>query len=360
MAWDNRCGNPQIRRGYFCRTAASSIVVGMPLSIDSPEAAVAATPYLIGFTPQDSLVLLLLSDDGRLQVSLRVDLPHAGDLDWLLTVLHGIPEDPMPVAALLIAYADECPAEHAHAAGLWVMHVLLPVLDVLDVVLVAEDRYATLQRGQSSPAEGEPLADLAEHPIVAACVASGLVRLPSRDDLEAQMQPVLDWVYSQVDGLLRSNRCGDYELQRDRLEGEALLALTGSDDLCPADVAGVARACADVHVRDPLLAQMLTGEDGPSAAPLHHVRTRLLYCLVHTPGRWAGGVAATLALVAWADGDGAAALMAADRAQQADPANTLGPLVARALQFGMPPSTWAKLTEDIPLDVLRGRERRSA
>lgn len=349
-----------MRWGHFCATAGSSIVVGMPLSIDSPEAAVAAAPYLIGFTPQDSLVVLLLGEDGRLQVSLRVDLPLAGDLDWLLTVLHGIPDDPVSVAALLIAYADDAPADYALATGMWVMHVLLPVLEVLDVVLVAEGQYGTLERGQLAPADGEPLAGLADHPIVAACVAAGMVRLPSRDHLEAQMRPVVDRVYADVDDLLRQARTGDYELLRDTLEDRALQALTGAADLRAEDVADVARACADVHVRDPLLAQLLLAEHGLSAPPLHHLRTRLQYCLVHTPGRWAGGVAATLALLAWADGDGAAALMAADRAQQSDPANTLAPLVARALQYGMPPETWATLTEDIPLEVLRGRERRSA
>lgn len=346
--------------GPFCEAGGSSIVVAMPLLIDSPEAAVAAAPYLIGFTPQDSLVLLLLGEDGRLQVSLRVDLSGGADLAWLQTVLDGIPEDPMPVAALIIAYADEFPAEYAQAAGMWVMHVLLPALDVLDVVLVAEGQYATLQRGQVSPSDGEPLAELTDHPVVAACVASGLVRLPSRDHLESQMHPVLDCVYAAVDELLGRIRTGDYERQRDRLEDQALMVLCGSADLSPEEVADVARACADVHIRDPLLALLLREKDEPTATPLHHLRTRLLYCLVHTPGRWAGGVAATLALLAWADGDGAAALMATDRAQQADPANTLAPLVARALQFGMPPSTWAKITDDIPLDVLRGRERRSA
>ena len=67
-----------------------------------------------------------------------------------------------------------------------------------------------------------------------------------------------------------------------------------------------------------------------------------------------------MALIAWADGDGAVALMAADRACDLEPTNTLAPLVIHALQHGLPPNTWASLTDDIPMEVLRGQVRRSA
>ena len=328
------------------------------MRIDSPDAAVAATPFLIGFPPEDSVVLLLLDEHDGLQVSMRVDLPPGADLAWLQTILRGIP-DPVPWSVLILAYADAVHAEFAQAAAMWVMHALLPAMEVIDLVIVAEDRYSSMSRGEIEAGEGRPLSGLADHAMVAACVAAGLNHVPSRADLVTSLELIEDDVTSVVRRALRQAVEGDYPARRDVLEDRALDLLTGVQDLTADDVACVARACRDVHVRDPLLALLLERcED--DAALLGVARTRLVYCLTHTPGRHAGSVAATLSLLCWADGDGAAALVAVDRSLEADPANTLGPLVAHALENGLPPDTWSHLTEDIPLDVLRGRRRRSA
>lgn len=328
------------------------------MRIDSPEAAVAATPFLIGFPPEDSVVLLLLDEADTLQVSMRVDLPPGGDLGWLQSILQGIP-DPVPWSVVILVYADDFPAEFAQAAGMWVMHALLPVMDIVDLVIVAEGTYSSMSSGQVEAGETSPLAALTDHAVVAACVAEGLSYLPSRRVLVKSLELVEDDVTAAVRRGLRQGVQGEYRVRRDVLEDKALSLLTGSEDLCVDDVVCLALACRDVHVRDPLMALVLDQfEDAPGL--LASVRTRLVYCLTHTPGRHAGSVAATLALVCWADGDGAAALVAVDRCREADPSNTLGPLVAHALQNGLPPNTWSQLTEDIPLEVLRGRRRRSA
>ena len=330
----------------------------MALRIDSPEAAIAAAPFLIGFPPEDSVVLLLLDEQDTLQVSMRVDLPAGGDLAWLQSILRGIP-DPVPLSVVILAYADEFPADFAQAAAMWVMHALLPVMEIIDLVLIADGRYASSVRGEADIDEGLPLASLADHAVVAACVAAGLSYVSSRDDLVTSLEIIDDDVTAAVRKCLRRGLDGDYQVRRDVLEERALALLTGRADLDPDDVACVARACRDVHVRDPLLAVLLDQCEEDSAV-LAAARTRLVYCLTHTPGRHAGSLAATLALLSWADGDGAAALVAVDRSLQADPANTLAPLVAHALENGLPPQTWSRLTEDIPLEVLRGRGRRSA
>ena len=128
---------------------------------------------------------------------------------------------------------------------------------------------------------------------------------------------------------------GDHRARRDVLEDRALDLLTGTADLTPDDIVCLARACRDVHVRDPFLALLLEQSED-EASLLSTARTRLVYCLTHTPGKPAGSLAATLALLSWADGDGAAALVAVDRSLDADPENTLGPLVAHALENGLP------------------------
>ncbi len=330
----------------------------MTVRIDSPDAAVAATPFLIGFPPEDSVVLLLLDEDDLLQVSMRVDLPPGGDLAWLQTILRGIP-DPVPGSVVILAYADEAHPEFAQAAAMWVMHALLPVMEVIDLVLVSDGRYVSFILGDGELEEGSPLSALADHAVVAGCVAAGLSHVASRRELVTSLELVEDEVTAAVRRSLRQAVEGDYPTRRDILEERALALLADSADLTPDDVVCVAKACRDVHVRDPLLTLFLDQCEDHTGL-LSGARTRLVYCLTHTPGRHAGSVAATLALLSWADGDGAAALVAVDRSLQADSSNTLAPLVAHALENGLPPDTWSKLTDGIPLEVLRGRQRRSA
>lgn len=329
----------------------------MPITISSPEAAVAATPYLLGFQPEDSLVLLLSQHDG-LHMTMRVDLPDKPDLEWLQSVLNGIPE-PMPARAVVMAYADDDTRDTAVAIAEWTALVLLPMMEVADVLVIAAGRMHSQMCSDPQCCDpcGLSVEALREHPIVAQCVAAGMAHLPDRQALIGQLAPVADEVSREAAQLLAAPMSGDYEEVRDRLEQEALRIACDRTDLTAADIACLARACADIHVRDPFIRVLLERRDIYTVR-LATVRTRLTYAVTHLPEQHVGPVAAVLSVLAWADGDGASALVASDRACEADPANTLAPLVAHALQYGLPPTTWSNLTRDIPMDVLRGRSGR--
>lgn len=331
----------------------------MPITITSPEAAVAATPYLLGFVPQDSMVLLFSNDLGR-NMALRVDLPPQPDLAWINSILVGISETPAS-KVILLAYADTVPPSFGTQIVRWLADLLEPVMEVMSVMVIGDGRIRSLRADpDEDQEEGFDVESLRHHPVVAQCVAEGMACVAARSDLAEQVQPVHDAMSKQVAQATRTaSTVHDYERHRDALEDHVVALLHGDDDLTADDIVRLAEACADCYVRDPLIAVLLQAHTD-SQAPLHCVRTRLGYALARLPDSHAGPVAATLALLAWADGDGATALIAADRAAELDPTNTLAPLVAQALQYGLPPTTWASLTEDIPIEVLRGQVRRSA
>ncbi len=333
----------------------------MTITLNSPEAAAAATPYLLGFTPEDSLVLILIDGDGQ-NVTMRVDLPWSPDVEWLKSILTGLPE-PMPSRLVMLAYAHEADSVLAIGIAHWLSDVLSPLMEVADILLICGGRVMSVSCPCEDCMDGDGTAvdDLEDHPVIAQCVAAGLTRLNRRIDLEDQLLPVDDSVSEAVAQMLgeRMRPVLDYETQRDDMEAQALALLMSAEDLDAASVALLARACADVHVRDPLLALIL-GDQDRAESVLGSIRTRLTYALIHTPVEFAGPLAATLALLAWADGDGASALVAADAALEFDPENSLAPLVCHALSHGLPPTTWAKISREIPMDVLRGRVRRSA
>lgn len=327
----------------------------MAITINSSEAAVAATPYLLGFDPEDSLVLIFAGSH-RPQMTMRVDLPPMPDLGWLQALLSGLGA-PLPERAVLVLYANDAPADLACALGNWVYLVLSPLVEVVDVLLVHQGLVSHVGV-DAQFAQEEPLflESVANHPIVAECIAAGLSKVGQRADLAKRLAAVTDQLSEEVAHRLGRPVRGKYEHRRTRLERRATQILNSADDLLAGDIADIGLACRDCHVRDPLISIILKQHAHADIA-LAQVRTRLTYALVHLPRAFAGPVAATLALFCWADGDGAAALVAVDRALQADPENSLAPLVEQALQHGLPPTTWADLTHDIPLDVLRGRQR---
>lgn len=328
----------------------------MSISLTSPEAAVAAAPYLIGFTPVDSLVMLLCEETG-LRVTMRIDLPACPEPGWLAEVL-GALGDPLPAKVLMIVYADTTPVSFADGIADWVACALEPLVEVLDCLVVHDGRFRSLCGHLDDDGSGLPLASVTNHPVVAACVAQGLVRYESREQVVNLLEPVIDEMSHEVREVLALPMNEAYDGWRDRTEVTALALLRSRDRLCAADIVLLGRACCDVHVRDPLV-NLLTGP-GMDRAAVDNARSRLEYAAVHLPDEVAGGVAATIALLCWMRGDWPSAYAACDRAMAADPSNSLAPLVLEALQHRLPPDTWGSLTRDIPLDVLRGRAPRSA
>lgn len=68
---------------------------------------------------------------------------------------------------------------------------------------------------------------------------------------------------------------------------------------------------------------------------------------------WVAPTAATLGALAWQDGDGAFARIAAGRALAADPDNTLANLIDVAAGSGVPPYTWRQVLTHFGLNALR-------
>ena len=103
----------------------------------------------------------------------------------------------------------------------------------------------------------------------------------------------------------------------------------------------------NVHARDPFVRRLTDEGQVEAAAHLvlaaiqHYEPSAMLYALA--------------ALLFWMTGQGAQAINCAERAQKlGDPHASLADLVDQAVRVGLPPSTWAQVSLDIPMGVLRG------
>lgn len=325
------------------------------LTVHGPADLLQAVPYLLGFHPQASLVLVGL-DNWRLVVTVRLDLADAqlpGVLaDALQAMARGGAGD--VVAAV---YDDEAIVGRQRPLP-WI-DVALAVGDhardaccgVVDVLLVARQRWWSYACTLSDccPVEGEPLPE-GTSAFTAAATYAGLVALPDRAALAAVLDPYPQAERDAMDTTLAA--CEDAAVQavldgnratHDRSVKRALFAAARAADearwsATAIDDPGAARfgvALSEYPMRDALWMAVDDGRlDG------RELWRELAARLPHPYD------AAPLFLYAWASwraGNGALARIAAERAIEADPGYSAADLLLAALSRGVDPRRLPRL-----------------
>ncbi|WBC11157.1 DUF4192 domain-containing protein [Micromonospora sp. WMMA1947] len=159
------------------------------LSVRSPADMVAAVPYLLGFHPADSVVVVAVRGR-RVVFAARGDLPAPG-------------ADPGPAARHLAQVVARQDADAATVVGYGPAARVTGIVDaigdaltatglvVLDALRVTEGRWFSYLCAEPSccPPEGTPY-DPAASQVSAAAVFAGQVALPDRAALVAQVSPL--------------------------------------------------------------------------------------------------------------------------------------------------------------------------
>ena len=297
-----------------------------PLTITGPADLVEAVPYLLGFTPTDSLVIVGLAaktvtvtvraDLDGLTPSQITELAHTlrdkADATAMIALTYGSTADPEPVAAA------------ARAAG----------LQLAEHLRVDQGRYWSLTCPIEGccPSEGRPI-PLAGA-VAAEFVLNGHAPMASRDDLAAVLQPDAD-----------QGRRLTAELERVRGEladelaaaAETLLGADHRPDRCWTDEETVRLgvALSGYPVRD---AAWMAIEDGSLDG-----RDLFAHLARTLP---AGHRAPALFLFAWKTwrlGHGALASVAVDRALDDDPDYSAARLLEIALAEAIDPRRMPQL-----------------
>jgi hypothetical protein len=348
---------------------------------DTGEVA-AALPYLLGFHPAESVVLVSLRETGgsRVGLSVRADLPPPAAARSLAHTLAGkvVTDEP---EAVLLAVVSDAPdvmtadvAAHvaADTAAVPVLPAVgplppapgLPHRDLVHEVVLALDargvavREALLVRSGRwwdydcpypccEPGAGTPLPGGAS-PLAAAAVAGGAVLLAGREALVARITPSDDdpGAAAMAAACLSAGREHAARLRgpgRAAVAAEAGAAITAAVADCRPGPDTAATRLADARlarvlwgltlpeVRDRALGLAL-GEDAAAAEVLWTECTR------RAPVPLDGPPATLLAVSAWLRGDGALANVALDRALAADPGAALPQLLSDGLAACLPPS----------------------
>jgi hypothetical protein len=316
------------------------------LTARGPEDLLAAVPCVLGFRPEDSVVLLTFGPPGT-SFHARVDLPTAPDeVAEVSTLLRRASARNRVDRVALVAYSEDARAEEvlARLAG----DFRAEGFDVVDVLRAGRERWFPVRPGRPVSAGGLPY-DARSHPFAAQAVLAGRVTHGSREELAATLDSVdaaveavadaVEAVADAADGaaawVTGAQRVAEAQWVRATVAGHVACG----EPLTAEDVGRLLVALADVDLRDVAWATITHGNAGAQVELWRDVVRRSPASLLAPP-------AALLGFAAWLSGQGALAWCAVDRCLEADPGYSMAETVGEVLTAAMPPSAWQPVPEE--------------
>lgn len=318
-------------------------------TVKTPHDLLAAVPFLIGYHPTDSLVLISVKSDS-LEMAMRIDFPkNPPEGSYQLLASH-LKRDNSE-GALIVAYE---PTDSL--AGPEVLHNVADAVASLDIpirelMLVRNNHWRSLlcSDDKCCPPEGNQIEEFANSRIAAEQVASGKV-LPFSDS-EGLTHSIsatilakdLNWSAQVVGFRVDPDVNNLNELQRDGAESILLLADFYSQNGFCKDYDLMARVLgrlSDIQVRDFAL-----GCHTDQSINSYWAMWRDLLRIA--PPKFVAPVACVFASIAYENGEGALAHRALDRAIEDDPEYSLARLLRRVFSSGWPPSGFAQLRSEL-------------
>ena len=311
--------------------------------LNRPGALIAALPAVLGFVPENSLVLLSL-ENGELGSVMRIDL-GVGLLDRIehLAEVAAAAEPDAAIAVIVDADGAQCPGCNEEYREL--CDTLREALSQSGILLWAAhvvDRVAVGGRWHCADgcgAEGE-VEDPSASPLAVAAVLDGRRLYPRRADLLAIVavddradSPELTAVIKKQAVIREAAHRADSAscCRRDVQNAMAAAALVASGQALPeAELGELGCALTDAQVRDTLYA-LAVGENAGAAESLWAVLSRTL------PQPWRVEALVLLAFSAYARGDGPLAGVSLEAALRCEPDHRMAGMLDLALQSGLRP-----------------------
>lgn len=327
------------------------------LGIHGPADLVQAVPYLLGFHPKSSLVVVGLYQS-QLVVTVRIDMADLTARDVLAGTVAAMRRG--GASELIGAVFDDCePAPTggsmpwASAAESLSAEAARVGCDLIDVLLVIGDHWWSYfcGDGECCPATGRPLPEAVSE-FSAAATYAGLVALPDREALAAVLAALPDNQRNGLTPLIAGyeNEAVQAALdgragQHDRSMKRALFAAArrsddpaGASKVLPASDLDVARlgVALSAHVlRDSLWMAVDDGRlDG---------RRLWLDLARRLPSPYDAAPLFLYGWCSWRAGNGALAGIAAEHAVRSDPTYSAADLLLAALARGVDPRRLPKL-----------------
>lgn len=337
-------------------------------------------PYLFGFVPQHSIVVVG-TRDRQIKIQARVDIPP----DRVVTKVARSTLDPVsrrrPDGVTLLAFESH-PGQSRRAIAGFAAIAKRFALTVEGIAIVRDGRWWDVG-DPDWPDEGVPLPSREEIGAVAELVGLGLAPHPSREALAASVSSpsahdtagpdFAEAIGAERDTIVSARAAGPRELRAAWAQQlTAWVRLLDPDRRGESGIGGqdlvlLAASLHDIPFRDGLISWVSGDEIGfvdydpvlvpllkrtlkefaahraPSVDPHESLRRwarvtdRLATLCAAVPDPWAGPALTVLAHHCWWHGDGALARVALDRALQSTPDYVLAQLLSQVLDHGIAP-----------------------
>jgi hypothetical protein len=326
-------------------------------------------PHRLGFQPAESIVVICLAGSrSREQLVMRVDLPARGGERGFARHLADRAKHAGATSAIVVCYTD-APRDEVESGlardGLvdaLVTRLTRRGIGVVEALLVRRGRWWSYHcadpaccSGSGSPVP-DRLTPAASH-YAAESVLSGAVVLADREELVRSVEPGLHAVAgaAREQAVCRAADTLAAAAERDGPAGAREMTLRTFDRLAAAwaergtapdadDAALVTLGLHDSRTRDEVMTLVLDHDPGVLVGMLCDLARR-------TGDDVAAPVCTVLAWAAYADGGGALASVAAERALRASPGYSMAQLVLDGLSQMVPPSAIREVSRDVRTDL---------
>lgn len=338
-------------------------------TLTSPHDLLAAIPFLIGYHPTDSLVIVSLKEDA-VGMAMRVDYPALINGDGVDTanssdaydalIYHLVREGAQ--GALVVAYVPEDRIDGEEILRNIATALARVEIPVREALLITNGRWRSVLCADSEccPVEGRPLPEIASSRIAVEQVADG--RPMPYADLEGLADSIAPVPLSSETGFMQSVAERRIDPESPALHADQRRGAVAVIDLASRFIAGsigrdfatdqelsakVLGALSDIQVRDFAL-----GSHDETTLDIYWAMWRYLTRIA--PSGFVAPVASLLAAVSYEKGEGALAHRALDRSLNDDPAYSLAALLRRVFSAGWPPESFAAMRRDLHPKVCAG------
>lgn len=293
------------------------------IRLTGPASIIEAVPYLLGFTPADSLVLVGLRG-AKITVTARIDLDDLTRPDALSHLTIALADQAQSSSVLALTYGTPREPERIASA------VAASGMQLLDHLRVADGRYwsLTCNEPQCCPAEGRPIPT--DNEVAAEFVGLGASKTDSRGELAAIFTPAdtAGRLWPLIHTAEAATATGD---NRSHSDTQALLQAAERDSRLWTDeeTAELGVALTNLAVRDAAWLAVDAGRlDG---------RKLFLHLAHHLPEHYRAAPLFLFAWKSWREGNGALASIAVEHVLHADPAYSAADLLQVALARAIDP-----------------------
>lgn len=315
------------------------------------EYLVAAAPYLIGFEPKESFVIMWFNDNDQLGLTQRSDIDDVRHPDLINAgVMNNFTK------AVCISFSDKRPDElldtHFHVGD----RLEEAGVEIIDLMHYSNGRYWSYDM-PSSELVRDPGSEFSEETLLAIqsrFALEGVAVMDSRDSLSTAIQPsdgnvqkygaAKRWWNNQVSTLGVVN--ARYSLL------DLAYTVNLSFDVDDKDCLRISAALSDLNMRDAIvchLAQMDQEE-------LHHTYNNLASICRVTPRSKAAPILTVTGICGYFAGNGAVGNVCCDLALEIDPSYPLAKLLSVALSSGLSPVEYRQWVNELDVSEIIGQE----